>query len=101
MDKDVLRIVQRGMTCAQLIEELGIFPPDSIPVFTCNYGDRGNTQQAFPITEVREMYDSDEAIEETAYSNSGIALRDHDEDDDEDAEDDGEATPDIVILAYT
>lgn len=50
---------------------------DSIPVvFACSYGDRGDTQQALPITDCQE----DRLLERSAYSLSGVAVVDEDDD---------------------
>jgi hypothetical protein len=58
-----------------LIAETMDMDEDLLVVFTCPYGDRGNTEQAIPIkgeTEERE-------VEESGYSHSGFALVDVDD----------------------
>ena len=89
------RILERGLTAAQLIEKLQDMPADAVPVFACDYGDHTHTQQIFPITEVEELNQSGFTLRESAYSQSGVALREVDEDD---YDTEIENTPNAVLL---
>lgn len=83
------------MTVAQLIEELQSFNPDSIVVFTSDYGDHSHTEQIHFPNSVDEL-DDWEGVERTAYSASGYALADLTEEEAE--EEDDEDRPDLVII---
>ncbi len=95
-EKSVQEALAGAKTVAELIKDLERMPPDAFPVFSVNYGDRSNTLQALPITEVRLMRDLDQNLYTTAYSGSGIALRDLDDDDYEG--DDGESVDPHELL---
>ena len=97
MNREVKNIIDTGMTVSQMMEMLGEMQQDAIVFFSCNYGDHSRTQQALPIesieeSEVKYLYD-------TAYSQSGIALREDQgsEEDDEEYEN-GEDVRSIVIM---
>jgi len=91
------RQAKQALTVRDLIEELEALNPDAKVVFACDYGDHCHTQQALPVTNVRVIED-DEYLSESAYSQSGMALRERDEDDDEDTEDEGEGNEPVIIL---
>ena len=75
----------RTITVAELRELLEDQADQALVVFSANYGDYHNTQQALPLRgEVEEC-----SLTKTAYSNSGYAIA---EPDDEDAEDMGGET---------
>jgi hypothetical protein len=97
---DVQRILERGMTVADLIEELKTFEPDARVVFTCDYGDMCHTQQALPVESINRVKEY-QRIEESAYSKSGIALQDFNEDhcDEEEWEDTMEQNGSVVVLS--
>lgn len=80
----------KTITVAELIERLRNEDPDAEVVFSTNYGDYHNTQQALPIRGEFE----ESGIEKSAYSNSGFALASENLDDE-----DGEfrVTPVLVI----
>lgn len=93
-------MLQRGMTVAQLIEQLEDLPAGAVVVFTCDYGDYGHTQQALTVGNVDEYSSSD--FHESAYSKSGIAMNKDDRDDDDGDDDDGdsdEAEIAVVVLS--
>lgn len=72
----------RTITKAELIEALEELDDDDKVIFTTDYGDYHSTQQALPISgRVEEV-----SITKSAYSNSGFALVD-DNDEDENDED--------------
>jgi hypothetical protein len=79
MSKVIERKLRNALTVAQLIKQLQSEPPDAVVLFTCDYGDITHTRQALPVKRVDEI-DSCEFIEESAYSQSGLALQDGDED---------------------
>jgi len=66
------------MTVRQLIERLEDLDQDAPVLFACNYGDYHNTMQTLTIDDVDEMQSTD--IAESAYSHSGLALIDDNED---------------------
>jgi hypothetical protein len=96
------RTLNRAMTVADLMQELESLPPDAKVVFTCDYGDICHTQQALPVTEVRELDPSCESIADSGYSRSGLELAGGDDPHpEEDAEDPGEWDgPPVVILSF-
>lgn len=71
MNDQVQDQLERALTVEQLIEELSNLEGDTPVLFTCNYGDICNTQQALPIKSVQEV-DSG-SLEDSGYSQSGIA----------------------------
>lgn len=70
----------RTITVGQLIDALEGEDRNARVIFSADYGDRGNTQQALPISGDIETV----TISESAYSNSGFAIAETDEDDDVD-----------------
>ena len=95
-NRDVQRRLEQAMTVEQLIEELQGLPPKAAVFFTVNYGDHGRTTQAIPVevceeTEAKYLYG-------TAYSESGVALRDDRGSEEDDDEDDNEWTNGVVVL---
>lgn len=89
---DVKRVMQRAMTAKQLIEQLEDMDPEAAVFFVCDYGDHCHTEQALPVKDVEEVTES--ALEESAYSNSGVAMR---RDDDEDGVEDGPESAVIIL----
>jgi hypothetical protein len=86
-----LRILKRALTVAELRDELEDQPDDALVLFVCNYGDIGNTQQVLPVTLAEAMYEDQEKIVTTPYSQSGIAVEPTREDEQFDG-------PDIILL---
>lgn len=72
-----MRQLRNALTVAQLIEALQECNPEAKVVFTCDYGDHCHTQQALPLEEVRDL-DFCERLENSAYSQSGLALCEYD-----------------------
>ena len=70
----------RTITVEKLRELLEGEPPDAKVIFAADYGDRGHTLQALPIEGSVEGV----SLRETAYSTSGWAVND-DEDDEPDS----------------
>lgn len=71
----------RTITVQQLRDLLEDEDPDALVIFSADYGDYHRTAQALPLKgEVEEV-----EIEKSAYSNSGYAIAESDED----AEDEG------------
>jgi hypothetical protein len=64
----------RGLTVAQLIEELQEMEPDAVVLFTCDYGDHCHTRQALPIESVEAS--EQRRLSKSGYSHSGIAFKD-------------------------
>ena len=67
-----------GMTASELIERLQECDGDAIVMFTCSYGDYGRTQQALFVEDLTET--TARSIVDSAYSQSGLALVDDDDD---------------------
>lgn len=80
MTDAIQRKLQRYLTVGDLRAALDGLPDDAIPVFQSDYGDHSHTQQALPILGVEPLRDG--YLYETAYSNSGIGIRDITENDD-------------------
>ena len=93
--EQVERKLANAMTVRQLIKALADEDPDAYVLFTCDYGDHCHTQQALPVKVVEDMQPDTERIEESAYSQSGLALAELDDEDDELEDYDG---PAVVIL---
>lgn len=99
MNHEVKQAMGSTMTAKQIIEMLEDMPPDSPVFFVCGYGDHARTQQALPIESVEET--EPKYLYDTAYSRSGIALRDDQgsrEDDEEYEEDGDDDVKNVVIL---
>ena len=78
-DKESIhRTLQNAMTVRQLIERLEELDQDAPVLLACNYGDYHNAMQTLTIDDVDEMQSTD--IAESAYSHSGLALIDDNED---------------------
>ena len=75
MNDVIIRKLEQAMSVEELIEELQRMPSKARVVFACDYGDRGNTQQALQVTEVLNGKDEWLELKETAYSKSGMAVR--------------------------
>ena len=87
----------KTITVAELIERLQGEDPDAQVVFSTCYGDYHRTQQALPIHGEFE----EQAIEKSAYSNSGFALADEDDDDDDDDDDEPrvrDTNPRVLVI---
>ena len=95
------QLIQHTLTVAELLAELEGADPTARVVITCQYGDRGRTQQALAIREARPI-GGDESLEETCYSESGVALSfdwdAEDDDDDQDADASDRGPRDIFLI---
>lgn len=80
------RTLRSALTVGELITELQRLPADSVPVFVCDYGDHCHTQQALPVRSVRAPENAEYLADCPGYSQSGVALRERDEEDLEDGE---------------
>ena len=69
--------IGHSLTVKELRDELENFPDDAVVLIVSDYGDHCHTQQAQPIESIDELGCS-EVLEESAYSHSGIALREVD-----------------------
>jgi len=90
------RVLEDGLTVAQLIEALRQMPDDAVVVFGCDYGDICHTEQALVVRKVDEL-DPGTRLETSAYSNSGVAIERLDDEDEVEDEMDDETTQ-VVIL---
>jgi hypothetical protein len=79
-NNDVEKMLDRSMTVGDVIEALKRLPKDAPVGFISPYGDYHKTMQFLNITDVRTI-EPHEVIETTAYSNSGLRLRDRESDD--------------------
>ncbi len=101
------RLNHRGnLTVGQLIEALQELPADATVLFACDYGDYSHTMQALPVTDAAEMTE-EEYLEESAYSQSRMAVvntEDGSPEDDDfcgdayEAAGNAEGRPQVVIL---
>ena len=98
--KQVERILNRGLTVAELLDVLESCNPDARVVFVCDYGDHCHTQQALPVGEAEELHHDYDELRESAYSQSGLALceRRRDDDDEDDEPGHGGQNFDVVVL---
>lgn len=71
----------KTVTVGELMQLLSDYDPETPVIVTANYGDRCRTQQALPLSGEAE----ETQITQSAYSDSGYAIGEPDED-----EDDGE-----------
>lgn len=71
----------RSFTVKELIEILEDYDPKALVVYTVDYGDYHNTQQALPIQKVSDQQEMGVIIVKSAYSQSEFALVEYDEDD--------------------
>ncbi len=76
----------RTITVAELIELLEDQPKDARVILGADYGDRCHTEQALPLRGECEQV----TISKSAYSSSGYAIAEPDEDDDEETADGNE-----------
>lgn len=72
MKTKIHHAIDKAMTVADLIEFLEGCDLDARVLFACDYGDYHHTQQALPVTNAEES--STDALAPSAYSHSGIAL---------------------------
>ena len=79
-NEKVKRTLNDAMTVSDLIERLQDFDEDAIVLFSCDYGDYCHTQQALTVDRVEEYTEKD--LVDSAYSQSGIALVDANDDED-------------------
>lgn len=103
MNREVEQVTAEAFTTRQLIERLLSLDPgadekggDASILFVCNYGDRSQTQQALPVAEAEELLTSN--LDDTAYSNSGICLREERESQDEPLEEVCDNEFPVIIL---
>ena len=77
--------LSNAMTVRDLILHLNGMDEDALVVFQSNYGDRARTQQLTAVASAEE-YDNggDLRVYETAYSDSGLAVDEADEEEDTD-----------------
>lgn len=75
------------ITAGELIDMLNTFDPETPVAFTCNYGDRARTKQVITIHGNIE----EESIYESAYSESGWAIKGYEDDEQE-------SDPRLVII---
>jgi hypothetical protein len=74
------------MTVKELIAALQNCDSEARVVFGCDYGDRCHTEQALQVEDCSEMDYGRETIEDSGYSESGLAIKKADEDDREQEE---------------
>lgn len=77
------RKLQNCMTVADLKLQLESLDPDAKVLFVCDYGDYCHTQQALPVEQIYEGDEPQEQLVKSAYSKSGLALVDDEDDEGE------------------
>ncbi len=85
------------MTVGELIDELSRIPANSKVVFLDNYGDRVGTIQCLYVRKVETRVMSD--FKKTAYSDTGVALKNPERVHDDEDDDTADRTTSIVTLA--
>lgn len=70
---DVANMIKRAMTVDDLIGELKDMDPNSVVVFTCDYGDHCHTTQALPVRRVENLT-CDDYLANSGYSLSRVSL---------------------------
>lgn len=80
------RILEGGLTAAQLIKVLTDMPPDAVVVFGCDYGDIGHTEQALVVRKAEELEHDEERLARSDYSNSGLEIESFEDEDAEPSE---------------
>ena len=75
MSNSIADLLNRGLTVGELKGKLAWLPDDAYVVFEDDYGDRTHTLQALPVKEVEILDDTGGYLYETAYSGSGLAVR--------------------------
>tara|TARA_Y100000034_G_scaffold133844_1_gene200604 strand:- start:961 stop:1215 length:255 start_codon:yes stop_codon:yes gene_type:complete len=83
------------MTVSDLIEELQNYDDDTPVVFASDYGDYCHTEQALTLDSIEEVTYND--FDESAYSNSGVAVQ-FDANRTEDDEDDDIGEDPVLII---
>jgi hypothetical protein len=81
----------KTITAAELIELLQDYAPDTKVIFSTDYGDHSHTQQALGLRGESEEV----TITKSAYSNSGFAIAEPDEDD---VDEMGEQNADMYLV---
>jgi hypothetical protein len=90
------RALNRSLTVKQLREQLENYDENAKVFFVCDYGDHSHTQQALPVINVEGFWSNN--LEDTAYSQSEVALREESEDFEEDEGEGKEEVVEVVIL---
>ena len=73
--KEIDRKLNRAMTVRQLLSELEQLNENAIVGFSSDYGDHCHTRQFLPVRTLRVTeWGSTDALENSAYSQSGLAL---------------------------
>lgn len=96
MSTNVADALAGGMTVGELVEALRRHPADARVVMGCDYGDRHHTEQALPVGRVDALGHRPELITASAYSASGLAVRDLSDYEDDAPE--GTVTEGVVVL---
>src|SRR5262245_17787558 len=97
MSRDIKRLLEKCLTVGELIEELQGYDASLPVIFTADYGDYHHTEQALPLLSISESYDC--SLKESAYSKSGVAVRECEEEDldDEEAKQEAEGLSCIIL----
>jgi hypothetical protein len=83
-DDNVLKAkLSRAMTVGDLLDYLSDLDRDLPVGFACDYGDYTHTTQFLLVEEARTLADDASYLGTTAYSQSGLCVREPDEEDDE------------------
>jgi hypothetical protein len=96
--RNVERIVKRGLTVAELLDVLEGCDPAARVVFACDYGDISHTLQALPVRSAEEFEPDFQRLEESAYSQSGLAIADREPSTEDDRDDDRDEQEDFAVV---
>ena len=95
----VRRKLGGALTVQDLVDELKRCDPAALVAFESDYGDRSHTRQLSAVSNVDELDPLETTVYATAYSASGLAVRDADGDEDERGSDD--PTDDLVVVVLS
>jgi hypothetical protein len=99
MSFTVRGLLKNAITVADLIAELEQFDGDAVVLVASDYGDISHTMQVAPVDCIEVLDPREARLEESGYSNSGVALAECDQDDDCDEWVEGDAEgPQVIIL---
>jgi hypothetical protein len=89
--REVRQLLDQALSVEELIDILQQFDGDAKVVFGSDYGDITHTMQATAVTSCEELGSLSSTLVESAYSNSGVAI--------EEGEDDEQVEYEVIVLS--
>jgi hypothetical protein len=89
------------LTVEDLIEELQGMDQKARVIFACDFGDHAHTEQALPVMSVEPIFAGEHALYDTAYSESGVGIREIDDIDELVPSDEAHKHVIAVVLRHT